>query len=113
MEALRLYGANVVSFQLESCGRWWFIVGCYLSPYDASAIEDVVAAIIQWTRGGALLMVSDFNTDLVAPEFRARDEEITKAMAESGIEDINIHFLPRHKPWLKDGCTWAMHRGRW
>ena len=30
-------------------------------------------------------------------------------MAEEGPEDMSGHFLPQHKPWLKDGHTWAMH----
>ena len=58
-----------------------------------------------------LLVVGDFNIDLAAPERREREEGISEAMAEEVIEDVNSHFLPRHKPWLKDGCTWAMHRG--
>ena len=32
-------------------------------------------------------------------------------MKEEGLEDMSRHFLPRHKPWLKYVCTWAMHRG--
>ena len=30
---------------------------------------------------------------------------------EEGLEGTSGHFLPRHKPRLKDGCTWAMHWG--
>ena len=56
-----------VSFQLASGGQRWHIVGCYLSPYNASTIEGVVAAIVQRPRGGALLVVGDFNTDLENP----------------------------------------------
>ena len=26
---------------------------------------------------------------------------------------MSVHFLPQHKPRLKDGQTWAMHRGGW
>ena len=47
MEALRIYGANVVSFYLALVGRRWFIVGCYFPPDDASTIEDVVLSTIQ------------------------------------------------------------------
>ena len=56
-----------VRFQLASGGQRWHIVGCYLSPYNASSIEDVVTAIIQRPRGGALLVVVDFNTDSEDP----------------------------------------------
>ena len=64
METLHLYGANVVSFQLASGGQRWYIVGCYLAPYNTSTIEDIVAAIIQRPQGAALLVVGKFNTNL-------------------------------------------------
>ena len=92
-------------------GRRCFIVGCYLVPYYASTIEDVVATISQRPWGAALPVVRNFNTNLSAPEGRAQDVEITAAMEESVLEDISRHFIPRHKLWLKDGRTWAMHRG--
>ena len=111
VETLQTYGANIVSFQLASGDRRWFIVGCYLAPDDASKIEDVLAAISQRPRGAALLVVGDFNTDLDAPEDRERDEGIAAAMTEEVLEDMSGYFLPKHKPWLKDSRTWAMHRG--
>ena len=109
VEALQTYGANVVSFQLASGDRRWFIVGCYFAPDGASTIEDVVAAISKRPRGGALLVVSNFNTDLVVPEGRERDEGVAAALAEEGLEDMSGHFLPWHKPWFNDDRTWAMH----
>ena len=48
---------------------------------------------------------------MAAPAGRAWDEEIAEAMAELGLEDMSINFPPWHNPWLKDGRTWAMHRG--
>ena len=47
MEAFHIYGANIVSFQLESSSQKWHIVGCYLAPDNASTLEDIVAAISQ------------------------------------------------------------------
>ena len=73
-------------------------MGCYLAPDDASTIEDVVAAISQRPWGAALIVVVDFNTDLAVPEGREQDEEITAAMAESGLENMRGNFLPWHKP---------------
>ena len=88
-----------------------FIVGLYLAPDKNLTIEDVIAAIIQRTRRGALLVVGDLNTNLTAPEGRARDKVIVAAMATAGLEDINGHFLSQRKPWLKYGNTWSMIRG--
>ena len=64
---IQTYGEKVVSFQLTSGDRQWYIVGCYLAPYNASTIEDVVVAIIKWPWGAALLMVGNFTTNLAAP----------------------------------------------
>ena len=84
---------------------------CYLAPDDALTIEDIVAAISQRPQGAALLVVGNFYTDLAAPEGRAWDKEIAVAMAATGLEDFSGQFLPRKKPWLRDGRTWCMRRG--
>ena len=34
-------------------------------------------------------------------------------MVEEVLEGVSGHFLPRHKLWLKDVRTLAMHRGGW
>ena len=49
----------------------------------------------------ALLVIDDLNTDLAAPEGRARDKVIAAAIATVGIKDMSGNFLPWHKPWLK------------
>ena len=72
-----------------------------MAPYKSSTIEDVVAAISKQPRGGALLVVGNFNTDLAAPKGRERYKGISAALAEDGMEDMSGHFLPRNKPWLK------------
>ena len=68
-------------------------------------------AIIQWPQGGELLVVGYFNTNLFAPEWQARDEDIAAVMAAAGTEDLSGHFLPLQKPWLTDSRTWCMCRG--
>ena len=42
---LCLHGLNVITFQLVAGRQWWHVVGCYLAPSNASAIEDIAAAI--------------------------------------------------------------------
>ena len=70
VEALHNYRTNVVSFHLASGDSRWFIVGCYLSPDRTLTVEDVVGDISKCPQRAALLLVVDFNTDLVAPEGR-------------------------------------------
>ena len=57
------------------------------------------------------MVVGYFNTNLAATEVREQDKGITAAMVEEVLEDMSVHFLPRHKPWLKYVHTWAMHWG--
>ena len=97
VEALHIYSANVASFQLASGGQKWYIVGCYLAPDNASTIDDVIVAISQRLRGGALLVAGDLNTNLTAPEERTQDEEIAEAIAAAGLEDMSGHFLSQNK----------------
>ena len=103
VEAFQVHGANVISFQLASGDRQWFIVGCYVPPDDASTTEDIVTAIEKRPRGAALLVVRNFIIDLAAPEGQDRDKVIAAELVEEVLDNMSSHFLPRHKPWLKDG----------
>ena len=51
VEAVQQFGPNVVSFQLATGERQWYIVGCYLDPNNTSTIESVVAALKERPRG--------------------------------------------------------------
>ena len=75
VEVLCLHGTNFVIFYLASGSQWWYIVGYYLAPDDASTIEDVVAAVSKQPRGVALLVAGNFNTDLAAPEGHVQGEK--------------------------------------
>ena len=88
-------------------------MGCYLEPYNALTIENVMVAISQRPQGGALLVAGDFNTNLSAPKRWTRDEEIAVAMDTAGLENMSENFLPRKKLWLKESRTWCIHRGGW
>ena len=49
-------------------------MGCYISPNNASAIEDVIAAISWWLCWTELLVTGNFNTNLVEPYGNSRAE---------------------------------------
>ena len=95
MEAVREYGPNVLSFEVETGGRRWYIIGCYLAPDDARTIERVVTALGDQPRGTAFLVAGDLNTYLGDTENDRRGSEITAAMTEAGVEDMMAHFLPK------------------
>ena len=98
LEALRLHGPKVASFQLAPRGKRWYVVRCYIAPDNASTIEAVVAATSQKPCGADLLVIGNFNADLESPEENARDEESAAALATTGLEDMSAHFFPRDKP---------------
>ena len=41
IKELFLHGLNVISFQLVTGRRQWHVVGCYIAPRYALAIEEV------------------------------------------------------------------------
>ena len=45
VEAVREYGPSVLSFEVATGARWWYIIGCYLTPDDDETIEQVVTAL--------------------------------------------------------------------
>ena len=60
VKAMHQNGPNVLSFRVASGGRWWFIVGCYITP-------DGTATIWQRPRGAALLVEEEFIMYLATP----------------------------------------------
>ena len=111
MEEVRPYGPNVLSFEVVSGRRRWYIIGCYLAPDDAHKIERVVTALGDQPKGTALVVAGDLNTDLGDVKCDRRGAEISAAITEAGLEDMAVHFLPRKSRWGREWRTWAMVRG--
>ena len=56
MEEVREYGPNVISFEVVTRRRRWYIIGCYIAPNDARMIEQVVTELGYQPRGTALVV---------------------------------------------------------
>ena len=84
VEAVREYRPNVLSFEIATGRRRWYIIGCYLAPDDARTIDRVVTAMGDQPRGTALLVAGDLNTDLGATDNGRRGSEIAAALTEAG-----------------------------
>ena len=110
VKAVRDYGPNVLSFEVATGARRWYIIECYLSPDDAETIERVVTALGDRPKGTALIVAGDLNTDLGDAESDRRGSDIAAAMAEAGVEDTTAHFLPRKRKWGRERRTWSMVR---
>ena len=99
VEAVHKFGPDVVGFQLATGERRWYIVGCYLSPYDTLTINSAIAALKKYPRGAKPLVAGDFNVNLAEPEGDRRGEDIAAVMEMEGLEDMSARFLPRRCSW--------------
>ena len=99
----------MMSFQLDSGRRRWFIVGCYLSPDNASTINHIIADKNKCTRGAAVLVAGNSNINLKAPEGNCRRGEIVVAIVTAGFEDMSAHFLLYLRSWARERRTWYMY----
>ena len=88
-------------------------MGCYISPYNASTIEDIIASIRRRPQGAELLVAGNFNADLASPEGIACAEEIDTALAAAGLEDMSANLYLMHKPWTRDWRIWIIRRRDW
>ena len=59
VEEVKPYGPNVISFEVVTGRRKWYIIRCYLAPDNAQTIERVVTALGDQPRGTALVVTGD------------------------------------------------------
>ena len=64
VEAIIQFKANGIALHLETGDRRWYIVGCYLAPFNNTMIWYVEAAMVEWPRGADLIFAGDLNMDL-------------------------------------------------
>ena len=108
IEELCPHVPNVIRFQMLTGRRRWHILGCYISPRDASNIEDIVAAIRVWPYRAQLLVAGNLNANLEDTE--RRPKAIVDRLTAAGMMDTGLHFPPWCKMWLKERCTSRMQR---
>ena len=111
VEAIHQFGANVISCQLATGERRWYIVGYDLAPRGGKTIRDVDPAMAEKPSGAELIVAGDLNVELGKTGIKGREEEITGAVASTGLEDMAGHHLfPRRRVWCRDWRTWSMRR---
>ena len=64
VKAKRQFNANTIACNLTIGYRRWYIVGCYLAPFDNTRIWYVEAAMVEWPRGADLIFAGYLNVDL-------------------------------------------------
>ena len=80
---------NIVSFRLDKGYLRLFIVGCYLALEDSYNIERVVGSMKQCPCGAVIMVVRDLKTDITELEANQRDEAISTALADAGLEETS------------------------
>ena len=110
VENVREIGPNVMSFEVATGARRWYIIGCYLAPNETSTIGRVVTALGDRPKGTALVVAVDLNTDMEDSESDRRGTEVAAAMTAAGVEDMTAHFLLRKRRWGRERRTWSMVR---
>ena len=99
VEAIRQFNANVIACHLTTGDRRWYIVGCYLAPFDNTTIRYVDAAMVKWPRESELIFAGDLNVYLKRTGGRGLYEEIAVAVATVGLEGISENFISRQRAW--------------
>ena len=94
VEEPRVWGSNVISFELVTGRHRYYCMGCYIPPSDHQlALPDVQRAWSQRPKRCEPLLFGDLNFDLKNPE-GARAEEIAEVVDDMGVKDMLRHFSP-------------------
>ena len=48
VEEIRQFNANIIACHLTTEDRRWYIVVCYLAPFDNTTIRYVESAMVEW-----------------------------------------------------------------
>ena len=67
VEAIHQFGPNVVSLQMVTGERRWYIIGCYLATNNTLTIESIVTALKERPQGLELLAAGELNPNLYNP----------------------------------------------
>ena len=110
VEVICQFGVNVITCQLATGERRWYIVGCHLAPGYKTMIRDVEAAMAERPRGTEFIVTGDFNVEFKKTGGRGRDEDIAAAVATAGLEDLEGNLLLQRRAWCKNWRKWDVVR---
>jgi hypothetical protein len=90
VESVKLFGPDVISFQLATGQKRYSCVGGYIPPKDESIIESVGKAFYSLPKG-PIILIGDLNVNLN----NSRNDQglqIKTTVADLGLEDLISHF---------------------
>jgi len=113
VEETRFYGPNVMTFQLVTGADQYYVVRCYIPPFNRTTLDDVRTAWGHCPSGARPLLVGDLNVNLESPGDK-RGEEIAEQVGYMNLTDMSGHFCQRRQQCTRERWTWRQRRdGRW
>ena len=109
MEGIFNFGPKVASFLLTSGSQRWYAVGKYVPPHNTPAIHCINKALEVAPKGMEAILLEDINVRL-RELYNNREDELTLAMAGSGLGDVTSHFTPRRRYRGTGNWTWKTRR---
>ena len=99
VKSIRQFNVNVITRHLTMGDRRWYIVECYLAPFDNTTIRYVEAAMVEWPRAAEQIFAGDLNVDMERTTRQILDEEIAVAVTTVRLEEISVQFLLLQRAW--------------
>jgi hypothetical protein len=113
VKEMQIWGVNVISLQLRMDNARFFVVGCYIPPFNLETLTDVEQAWQACPMGAHPLLVGDLNFNFCTPRTDC-EEAIAEQVEAMGLVDMSRHFYQRTGKRLRGTWTWRMRReGRW
>jgi exonuclease III len=113
VEEQKIWGPNVLSFQMVTGRDRYFVVGAYISPTDLTALADVDKAWKQCPKGCKPMLLGDLNINLEYPR-NERDVAVAEQIVEMDLTDMSRQFCQRRRRRIRGRWTWRQRRrGRW
>ena len=84
----------MLTFQLVLGAARWYIIGCFISPNNLTALMHIEQAWQACPKGYQPIMLGDLNINLAAPRDE-RDETIAELVDTMTLVDMSSHFRQR------------------
>ena len=109
MEETKIWGPNVVTFELVMGKDRYYVVGGYIPPSDLTSLEHVMNAWDQCPKGCLYMLVGDLDINLDAPRDE-RDETIVEQADHMDLVCMTRQFKQRQKHRIQGRWTLQLRR---
>ena len=109
VEGAKIFGTNVVGFTITAGRKRWYAIRAYMPPNNQTAVHRVHQALAQGTEGVETLLVGDLNARSAQPWDRQK-KNLANNIANYGLVDQTLYFIPRRRYRGEGGWLWRMWR---